>query len=505
MKERCYICCDLKSFYASVECVERGLDPMTTNLVVADKRRTEKTICLAVSPPLKAYGISGRARLFEVVQRVKEVNALRQQKAPGRKLTGSSWNDPEVQNNSSLALDYIVAPPRMAHYIDWSTKIYEVYLKYIAPEDIHVYSIDEVFIDATNYLESYQMTGRKLARTIILDILKTTGITAAAGMGTNLYLAKIAMDIVAKHVHPDQDGVRIAKLNEMTYRRLLWTHRPLTDFWRVGRGYANKLEAHGLYTMGDIARCSIGKPTDYHNEELLYKLFGVNAELLIDHAWGWEPCTIADIKAYKPENKSIVSGQVLQCPYDFQKARLVAREMADALALDLVDKRLVTVQLVRTVGYESLADPKQRVSYQGVITTDRYGRKIPKHAHGTENLSGYTSSASDLMNAVSKLYDRIVDPALLIRRLSISANRLLDEDTAQQRETVEQLDLFTDYDAKAEQQEEDAASHARERKIQEAMLDIKRKYGKNAILKGLNFEEGATAKERNQQIGGHQA
>ena len=507
MKERTYICCDLKSFYASVECVERGLDPMTTNLVVADKRRTEKTICLAVSPSLKACGISGRARLFEVVQRVKEVNAQRQQKAPGRKLTGSSWNATEVQRSPELALDYIVAPPRMAHYIDWSTKIYSVYLKYIAPEDIHVYSIDEVFIDATNYLESFQMTGRELARTIILDILKTTGITAAAGMGTNLYLAKIAMDIVAKHVHPDKDGVRIARLNEMTYRRLLWTHRPLTDFWRVGKGYANKLEAHGLYTMGDIARCSIGKPGDYHNEELLYKLFGVNAELLIDHAWGWEPCTIADIKAYKPENKSIVSGQVLQCPYDFEKARLVVREMADALALDLVDKGLVTNQLVLTVGYdrENLDDPSRRQSYRGPVTTDRYGRKIPKHAHGTENLSRYTSSASNLMDAVSKLYDRVVDPALLIRRLSISANRLLDEDAAQQQETVEQLNLFTDYDAKAEQQEEDAAAHARERKIQEAMLDIKRKYGKNAILKGLNFEEGATAKERNRQIGGHQA
>ena len=505
MKEKCYICCDLKSFYASVECVERGLDPMTTNLVVADKRRTEKTICLAVSPSLKAYGISGRARLFEVVQRVKEVNAQRKQRAPGRQFTGASSHDPEVRQNPSLALDYIVAPPRMAHYIDWSTKIYEVYLKYAAPEDIHVYSIDEVFIDATNYLESFQMTGRELARTIILDILKTTGITAAAGMGTNLYLAKIAMDIVAKHVHPDQDGVRIAKLNEMTYRRLLWTHRPLTDFWRVGKGYANKLEAHGLYTMGDIARCSIGKPTDYHNEELLYKLFGVNAELLIDHAWGWEPCTIADIKAYKPENKSIVSGQVLQCPYDFQKARLVAREMADALALDLVDKRLVTDQLVLTVGYESLAGQQQSTGYQGVVTTDRYGRKIPKHAHGTENLSGHTSSANDLMDVVSKLYDRIVDPTLLIRRLSISANHLLDEDAAQQQETVEQLDLFTDYDAKAARQEEDAAAHARERKIQEAMLDIKRRYGKNAILKGLNFEEGATGKERNQQIGGHQS
>ena len=336
MKERTYICCDLKSFYASVECVERGLDPMTTNLVVADKRRTEKTICLAVSPSLKSYGISGRARLFEVVQRVQEVNAKRQRNAPRRQLTGSSWNDPEIQSNPSLALDYIVAPPRMAHYIDWSTKIYSVYLKYVAPEDIFPYSIDEVFMDITNYLDTYKMTAWELTRTIILDILNTTGITAAAGMGTNLYLAKVAMDIVAKHVPADKDGVRIAKLNEMTYRRLLWNHRPLTDFWRVGKGYANKLEAHGLYTMGDVARCSIGKPGEYLNEELLYKLFGVNAEILIDHAWGWEPCTIADVKAYKPENKSIVSGQVLKCPYDFKKARLVVREMADALALDLV-------------------------------------------------------------------------------------------------------------------------------------------------------------------------
>ena len=505
MREKCYICCDLKSFYASVECVERGLNPMTTNLVVADKRRTEKTICLAVSPSLKAYGISGRARLFEVVQRVKEVNAQRRQKAPGRRLTGSSWRDPELRRSPELALDYIVAPPRMAHYIDWSTRIYEVYLKYAAPEDIHVYSIDEVFIDATNYLESFKMTGRELARTIILDILKTTGITAAAGIGTNLYLAKIAMDIEAKHVPADEHGVRIAELDEMSYRRLLWTHRPLTDFWRVGEGYANKLEAHGLYTMGDIARCSIGAPTDYHNEELLYKLFGINAELLIDHAWGWEPCTMADVKAYRPENKSIVSGQVLQCPYDVQKARLVVREMADALALDLVDKRLVTDQLVLTVGYESLAGPMQSANYQGVVTTDRYGRKLPKPAHGTENLNSYTSSANDLIDAISALYDRIVDPALLIRRMSISVNHLLDEGTAQRQEKVEQMDLFTDYEAKAEQQKEEAAAHARERKIQEAMLDIKKKYGKNAILKGLNFEEGATAKDRNRQIGGHQA
>lgn len=506
MKERTYICCDLKSFYASVECVERGLDPMTTNLVVADLRRTEKAICLAVTPSLKAYGISGRARLFEVVQKVAEVNAKRRQAAPGRQLTGLSWNDPEVQHNPSLALDYIVAPPRMAHYIDWSTKIYGVYLKYLAPEDIFPYSIDEVFMDVTNYLDTYKMTARDLARTIILDILKTTGITAAAGMGPNLYLAKIAMDIVAKRVHPDKDGVRIAKLNETTYRKLLWAHRPLTDFWRIGRGYATKLEAHGLYTMGDIARCSIGKPTDYHNEEMLYRLFGVNAELLIDHAWGWEPCTIADVKAYKPENKSIVSGQVLQCPYSFDKARLVVREMADALALDLVDKGLVTNQLVLTVGYdiENLVFTQGTAAYTGAVTTDRYGRKIPKHAVGTENFS-YTSSANDLLEAVTTLYDRIVDRTLLIRRLSISANRLLREDEAPKQDETEQLDLFTDYVAREEQQAEYEAEHARERKIQKTMLRIKKKFGKNAILKGMNLEDGATARERNQTIGGHQA
>lgn len=506
MKARTYVCCDLKSFYASVECVERGLDPMTTNLVVADKRRTDKTICLAVSPSLKAYGIAGRARLFEVIQKVAEVNAQRQWNVPGHQLTGSSWHDPDVQKNPTLALDYIVAPPRMAHYIDWSTKIYSVYLKYIAPEDIYPYSIDEVFMDLTNYLDIYQMTARDLTRTIILDILKTTGITAAAGMGTNLYLAKVSMDIVAKHVHPDKDGVRIAKLNEMTYRRLLWNHRPLTDFWRVGKGYATKLEAHGMYTMGDIARCSIGKPGEYYNEELLYKLFGVNAEILIDHAWGWEPCTIADAKAYKPENKSIVSGQVLQYPYNFQKARLVVREMADALALDLVDKGLVTNQLVLTVGYdrENLDDPSRAAQYKGPVTTDRYGRKIPKHAVGTENFS-YTSSANDLLRAVTVLYDRIVDRNLLIRRLSISVNKLLDEASASKEERAEQLDLFTDYAAKAKQEQADRASYTRERKLQEVMLGIKKRYGKNAILKGMNLEEGATARDRNQTIGGHHA
>ena len=504
MKERTYVCCDLKSVYASVECVERGLDPMTTNLVVADKRRTDKTICLAVSPSLKAYGIAGRARLFEVVQKVAEVNARRKWNAPGHQLTGSSWDDRSVQKNPALALDYIVAPPRMAHYIDWSTKIYSVYLKYIAPEDIYPYSIDEVFMDLTNYLDTYQMTARELTRTIILDILKTTGITAAAGMGTNLYLAKVAMDIVAKHVHPDKDGVRIAKLNEMTYRRLLWSHRPLTDFWRVGKGYAAKLEAHGMYTMGDVARCSIGKPGEYHNEELLYKLFGINAEILIDHAWGWEPCTIADAKAYKPENKSIVSGQVLQCPCDFQKARLVVREMADALALDLVDKGLVTNQLVLTVGYdiENLSDPARQRRYTGPVTTDRYGRKIPKHAVGTENFD-YTSSSSVLLKAATALYDRIVDKNLLIRRLSLSANKLLDEASAPKREEPAQLDLFTDYAAQEARQKAEAAARAKERKLQEAMLGIKKKYGKNAILKGMDLEEGATARERNRTIGGH--
>ena len=506
MKERTYICCDLKSFYASVECIERGLNPLDTNLVVADLSRTEKTICLAVTPSLKAYGISGRARLFEVIQRVKEVNIQRQRNAPGRQFNGASSHDPEVRQNPSLALDYVVAPPRMAHYIDWSTRVYSVYLKHVAPEDIYSYSIDEVFIDATSYLQTYHLSAREFTRKIILDILQTTGITAAAGIGTNLYLAKIAMDIGAKHVPADEYGVRIAELDEMGYRRSLWTHRPLTDFWRVGKGYAAKLEAHGLYTMGDIARCSIGKPTDSHNEELLYKLFGVNAELLIDHAWGWEPCTLADIRDYKPENKSIVSGQVLPCPYDFQKARLVVREMADALALDLVDKGLVTNQLVLTVGYdrENLGDPQWSRNYQGPVTTDRYGRHIPKHAVGTENFP-YTSSASDLLKAATALYDRIVDPDLLVRRLSISANKLLDEASVPKGGEAEQLDLFTDYAAKERQEQADEAAHTRERKIQEAMLGIKKRYGKNAILKGMNLEEGATAKDRNQTIGGHHA
>lgn len=507
MKNRTYIAIDLKSFYASVECVERGLNPMTTNLVVADKSRTEKTICLAVSPSLKAYGISGRARLFEVVQRVKEVNAQRKWNAPGRTLTGSSTDDLQVQASPELALDYIVAPPQMAKYMECSARIFGVYLKYIAPEDIHSYSIDEVFIDATNYLPTYKMTARELAMTMILDVLETTGITATAGIGTNLYLCKVAMDIVAKHIKPDRYGVRIAKLDEMSYRRLLWDHRPLTDFWRVGRGYARKLEAHGLYTMGDIARCSIGKPTDYYNEDLLYKLFGINAELLIDHAWGWEPCTIDQIKAYRPNSNSIASGQVLQSPYTWEKARLVVREMTDMLSLELVDKGQVTDQLILTIGYdiENLKDPNIRKDYHGAITTDNYGRAIPKHATGTANLERHTASTKLLTQAILELYGRIVDPKLLVRRISISANHVVREEDAPKKDAAEQLDLFTDYAAKQQKQAEEEAELAREKKMQETMLTIKKKFGKNAILKGMNLEDGATARDRNSQIGGHKA
>ena len=500
MAERTYLSIDLKSFYASVECIERGLDPMTTHLVVADQSRTEKTICLAVSPALKAYGISGRARLFEVVQKVKEVNAQRQRKAPGGILTGSSHQAPQILACPQLALDYLVAPPQMAHYIDFSTRIYQVYLKYIAPEDMHVYSIDEVFMDITHYLDTYGMTPQELAQTILLDVLHTTGITATAGIGTNLYLAKVAMDVEAKHIRPDKNGVRIACLDEMSYRRNLWTHRPLTDFWRVGRGYAKKLERQGLYTMGDIARCSLGKPSDYYNQELLYKLFGVNAQLLIDHAWGWEPCTIADIKAYRPSANSLGSGQVLQYPYEADKARLVVREMTDLLVLDLVDHRLVTNQITLTVGYDrtNLEDPQRRQAYHGAFSMDAYGRVIPKHAHGTANLERYTSSAREIEAAMTRLFDRIVNPNLLVRRLNITANRVLREDCLPQ-ERPQQMSLFAD-DGQQEQ-----IQLERERQKQQAILSIKKKYGKNAVLKGMNLQEGATARQRNNQIGGHKA
>lgn len=507
MGNRSYIAIDLKSFYASVECVERGLDPLTTNLVVADIGRTEKTICLAVSPSLKAYGIPGRARLFEVVQKVKEVNASRLRLAPGRVFAGSSSSDLELKSLPGIALDYIVALPRMALYIAYSTRIYNVYLKYIAPEDIHVYSIDEVFIDATDYLAAYHLSVRALAAEIMRDVLKTTGVTATAGIGTNLYLAKIAMDIRAKHIAADQNGLRIAELDEMSYRRLLWSHRPLRDFWRIGHGYAKKLEEHGLFTMGDVARCSLGKSTDYFNEELLYKLFGVNAELLIDHAWGWEPCTIADIKAYKPSTTSTGSGQVLQHAYPFDKAKLIVREMTDLLALDLVDKRLVTDQLVLTVGYdiENLTDPRIRNAYHGAITVDHYGRAVPTAAHGTTNLDRRTSSTKLLLDAVTELFERIVDKNLLIRRVNVTANHVVGEAVVQKADRVEQLDLFTDYAAVQAKKEAEEAELTREKRVQEAMLEIKKKHGKNAILKGMNLKEGATTVDRNSQIGGHKA
>lgn len=505
MGEKIYLAIDLKSFYASVECRERGLDPLTTHLVVADRSRTEKTICLAVSPSLKAYGIPGRARLFEVVQKVKEVNARRMASAPGRAFAGSSSNALELDVDPTLSADYVVATPRMALYMEYSTRIYQIYLKYIAPEDIHVYSIDEVFIDATNYLATYRMTARELAMAMILDILSATGITATAGIAPNLYLCKVAMDIVAKRIHPDRNGVRIAKLDERSYRRLLWEHRPLTDFWRVGRGYAKKLEGCGLYTMGDIARCSLGKSTDYYNEDLLYKQFGINAELLIDHAWGWEPCSIADVKAYRPESSSLGSGQVLQCPYPFEKGRLIVREMSDRLSLDLVEKRLMTDQLVLTVGYDidNLSDPAMRSRYHGAVTTDRYGRSVPKAAHGSINLERATASTKQIVNAALELYDRIVDPKLFVRRVYVVANHVVEESSA--ADDVEQLDLFSNFGEAEKQKAAADAALERERKMQEALLTIQRKYGKNAILKGMNLEEGATAMDRNKQIGGHKA
>lgn len=506
-KCKTYIAIDLKSFYASVECRERNRDPLTTNLVVADPSRTEKTICLAVSPSLKKYGLSGRARLFEVIQKVKTANEIRKLKAPNKVFCGSSDDSIALQKNPSLKIDYITAPPRMAHYMEYSIKIYNIYLKYIAPEDIHIYSIDEVFIDVTHYLSTYNMTARELAMTMIQDILDTTGITATAGIGTNMYLCKIAMDIVAKHIEPDKNGVRIAELDEMSYRRLLWNHRPITDFWRVGRGYSKKLEKIGLYTMGDIARCSIGKPTDYYNEELLYKLFGINAELLIDHAWGYEPCTMEDVKTYKPETNSISSGQVLHCPYEFDKARLVVKEMTDLMVLDLVDKGLVTNQIVLTIGYdiENITDKNRSQSYKGTVTTNYYGKKVPKPAHGTTNLPKQTSSTTLIINAVMELYDKIVNKKLLIRRINIVANKLVDEHSVKNANKYEQLDLFTDYEVLQKQREKENAESEREKRMQNTILDIKKKFGKNAILKGMNLQEGATAKDRNNQIGGHKA
>lgn len=496
-KQKIYIAIDLKSFFASVECVERNLDAMDANLVVADPSRTEKTICLAVSPSLKAYGLGGRARLFEVVQKVNQINAERKFKAPNRTLTGKSCFASELSQNPSLALDYVVAPPQMARYMRISTQIYNIYKKYVSPDDIVVYSIDEVFIDATDYVKLYGCTARQLAMTMILDVLETTGITATAGIGTNLYLAKIAMDIGAKHIKADKNGVRIAELDETSYRKRLWNHEPLTDFWRVGRGYASKLQMHGMYTMGDVARCSL------ENEDLLYGLFGINAELLIDHAWGYEPCEIRHIKAYKPQNNCISSGQVLQCPYDYGKTKIIVKEMTELLCLDLVAKRIVTNQITLTVGYdiENLTNPDIRKQYKGEVVTDYYGRQIPKHAHGTENLGLYTSSAKHITERVVALFERIYNKRLLVRRLNLTANNLIDEAEGSRKNNCRQLSIFDD--EQAIQNEEQALS--RERRLKEAELAIQKRYGKNAILKGTNLQKGATARERNGQIGGHKA
>lgn len=490
-----YVSIDLKSFYASVECQERGLNPNITNLVVADESRTSKTICLAVSPSLKAYKIPGRVRLYELIQKVKQINFERRRKIKGSEFEGKSYNEIELKKNPKLELDYIIAPPRMAFYMKYSTKIYNIYLKYFSEEDIYVYSIDEIFCDITPYLKIYKMSAKDLVTKVIQDVYETTGITATAGIGTNLYLCKVAMDIVAKHAKPDKNGVRIAGLDEMTYRKLLWSHMPITDFWRVGKGYSKKLEEHGIYTMGDVARTSL------ENEELLYKLFGINAELLIDHAWGYEPCTIKDIKSYKPASNSISSGQVLHCPYDCEKTRLIVKEMTELLALDLVEKHLVTDQIVLTIGYdvENLKNSSIRKLYNGEITEDRYGRKVPKHAHGTVNLDHKTSSTKLIMEAVMNLYDRIINDKLLTRRINITANKVIRETEIDKNNEYEQIDLFTNYEEinKRKKQEE------KEKNLQYTMINIKKKYGKNAILKGMNLVEGGTTIERNGQVGGH--
>lgn len=496
--EKVYMCIDLKSFYASVECIERGLDPLNTNLVVADESRTEKTVCLAITPSLKQYGLGGRARLFEVIQKVKSINYERRKNNNYKKFNSKSFLDSELKKDRTLELDFIIAPPQMKKYMKYSTNIYKIYLKYLAPEDIFVYSIDEVFCDITTYLSMYQMTAKELVSKIIKDVYDTTGITATAGIGTNMYLAKVCMDIVAKHAEPNEIGVRIAEIDEMSYRKLLWNHKPLTSFWRVGKGIADKLEKNGLYTMGDVARCSL------NNENLLYKLFGVNAELLIDHAWGWEPTTIEEVKAYKPERNSISSGQVLHSPYKYENAKLIVREMIDLLSLDLTDKHLVTKQLVLDIGYdiENLTNPAIKKMYNGEITIDNYGREVPKHSHGTINLDYNTSSSKVLSKKCIELYDRIVNKNLLIRKINITACNIIDEDIVEKEVVHEQLNLFSSSDD-YEQKIEDKKRQKEDNKLQHVLLDIKNKYGKNSILKGMNLEEGGTTIDRNNQVGGH--
>ena len=500
-RPKCYIAIDLKSFYASQECIDRGLDPLDTHLVVADSSRTDKTICLAVTPSLKACGVPGRPRLFEAIQKVDEVNAVRLSHAPGRKFTGSSYIASELAKDPSLKLDFIKATPRMARYMEISSKIYQIYLKYVAPEDIHVYSIDEVFIDATPYLDYLKLSGREFAMLLIKDVLKSTGITATAGVGTNMYLCKIAMDIMAKRTAPDENGVRIAELDEMSYRQQLWDHKPITDFWRIGAGYARKLQTLGMYTMGDVARCSVGKEGEYYSEALLYRLFGVNAELLIDHAWGWESCSIADVKEFRPQTHSLCSGQVLQCPYTFEKAHVIVREMTELLVMDMLDKGLVSDGFTLTIGYdrESLTTPG--IDYRGPVTWDHYGRAVPQHAHGTARLQSPCCSVQLISHAISELFQRIVDPRLLVRRINIAAENLLPESQVKAAKKELQFDLFTDYEALEKQEKELEI----ERNKQLAILKIRKKFGKNAILTGLNFREGATTRERNAQVGGHRA
>ena len=497
--EKIYACIDLKSFYASVECVERKLDPLNTNLVVADNSRTEKTICLAVSPSLKQYGLSGRSRLYEVIKKVKEINNQRKWKIPNHKFIGSSYIDSNLREYPELSLDYIIATPRMSLYMQYSTRIYNIYLKYLSPNDIHVYSIDEIFCDLTPYLSFNKMKPVEFITKIVHDVYDTTGITATAGIGTNMYLAKVAMDIVAKHKKPNKKGVRIACLDELMYRKLLWNHTPITDFWRVGNGYSNKLEKYNMHTMGDIARCSID------NEELLYKLFGINAELLIDHAWGWEPTTIEHIKAYKPSTNSLSSGQVLHEPYDYENTKLIVKEMTDLLSLDLVSKKLVTDQIVLTIGYdvENLTNPKIRDIYIGEITLDYYGRRIPKPSHGTIRIDHHTSSSTIITNKIIELYKKITNKHLLVRRINISVNNLINESLLKDKIIYEQYDIFTDFEKIAKQKNEEKENEKQEKKLQNTILNIKNKYGKNAILKGMNYLSGGTTIERNRQIGGH--
>ena len=500
-----YLCIDLKSFYASVECVERNLDPLKTNLVVADNERTEKTICLAVTPALKSFGISGRSRLFEVVQKVEEVNKNRLKEV--RKFNGESFDIDELKKDISKKMTFIIAKPQMSKYIQISTKIYEVYLKYIAPEDIHVYSIDEVFMDITSYLEAYKMTPQELAKTIIKDVMKNTKITATAGIGTNMYLAKVAMDVVAKHIDADSDGVRIAQLDEISYRKKLWNHRPLTDFWRVGKGISTRLEKIGIYTMGDIARCSIGDiNNDVYNENLLYNEFGINAELLIDHAWGYEPTTIKDIKNYKPKIKSLTSGQVLSCGYDYNKSKIVVKEMVEMLSLDLVKKKLVTNSMTLTIGYDidNLKDVEIMSKYKGEIGKDYLGRKVPKNSHGSSNFS-YTSSTTKLISIVDELYDRIISDILLIKRINLSFNNVILESNIVKSDGYKQLDIFNEYEDIKKKEKLEEENIIKERKLQETIISLKSKYGKNTIIKGMDLEDGATTVERNSQVGGHKA